>query len=56
MGGYILSRLLLMSPTLNGSMAIEFGVVQFAPGGPVAQGIRTDRSGQQHHRTHFRRQ
>ncbi|WP_075216388.1 microcin C ABC transporter permease YejB [Mongoliimonas terrestris] len=37
MGAYILRRLLLMIPTLIGIMAINFVVVQFAPGGPVEQ-------------------
>jgi microcin C transport system permease protein len=35
MGAYILRRLLLIIPTMIGIMAISFGVVQFAPGGPV---------------------
>jgi microcin C transport system permease protein len=39
MGAYILRRLLLMIPTLFGIMAISFGVIQFAPGGPVEQVI-----------------
>jgi microcin C transport system permease protein len=37
MGAYILRRLLLMIPTLLGIMAINFAVIQFAPGGPVQQ-------------------
>ena len=36
---YILRRILLMIPTLFGIMAISFGVIQFAPGGPVEQVI-----------------
>lgn len=36
---YIVRRLLLMIPTLFGIMAINFIVVQFAPGGPVEQTI-----------------
>jgi microcin C transport system permease protein len=37
--GYILRRLLLIVPTLFGIIAINFVVVQFAPGGPVEQEI-----------------
>ena len=37
MGAYILRRLLLIIPTLVGIMAINFAVIQFAPGGPVEQ-------------------
>ena len=37
MGGYLLRRLLLIVPTLFGIIAINFAVVQFAPGGPVEQ-------------------
>lgn len=36
---YIIRRLLLMIPTLIGIMAINFVVVQLAPGGPVEQVI-----------------
>lgn len=39
MGAYILRRLLLMIPTLIGIMAINFVIIQFAPGGPVEQVI-----------------
>lgn len=39
MGAYILRRLLLMIPTLIGVMAINFAIIQFAPGGPVEQVI-----------------
>ena len=35
MFAYILSRLLLIIPTLLGIMVINFTVIQFAPGGPV---------------------
>lgn len=35
MAAYILRRLLLIIPTLLGIMAINFAVIQFAPGGPV---------------------
>ena len=35
MGAYLLRRLLLVIPTLVGIIAINFAVVQFAPGGPV---------------------
>ena len=35
--GYLLRRLLLVIPTLFGIIAINFVVVQFAPGGPVEQ-------------------
>jgi len=37
--GYLLRRLLLVIPTLIGIIAINFAVVQFAPGGPVEQMI-----------------
>tara|TARA_B100001971_G_C18195010_1_gene540931 strand:- start:283 stop:1368 length:1086 start_codon:yes stop_codon:yes gene_type:complete len=37
LGAYILRRILLMIPTLLGIMAINFAVIQFAPGGPVQQ-------------------
>ncbi len=37
MGAYLLRRLLLVIPTLLGIIAINFVVVQFAPGGPVEQ-------------------
>ncbi len=37
MTGYLLRRLLLVIPTLFGIIAINFVVVQFAPGGPVEQ-------------------
>src|ERR1035437_275767 len=39
MGAYLLRRLLLVVPTLFGIIAINFVVVQFAPGGPVEQMI-----------------
>ena len=39
MAGYLLRRLLLVIPTLFGIIAINFVVVQFAPGGPVEQMI-----------------
>ena len=37
MTAYILRRLLLVVPTLFGIIAINFAVIQFAPGGPVEQ-------------------
>ncbi len=37
MGAYLLRRLILVIPTLFGIIAINFFVVQFAPGGPVEQ-------------------
>ncbi len=37
MTAYLLRRLLLVIPTLFGIIAINFAVVQFAPGGPVEQ-------------------
>ena len=37
MTGYLLRRLLLVIPTLFGIIAINFVVIQFAPGGPVEQ-------------------
>ena len=39
MGAYLLRRLLLLVPTLFGIIAINFAVVQFAPGGPVEQAV-----------------
>lgn len=39
MTGYLLRRLLLVIPTLLGIIAINFAVIQFAPGGPVEQMI-----------------
>ncbi|GAA0786526.1 microcin C ABC transporter permease YejB [Roseibium denhamense] len=39
MGAYVLRRLLLMIPTLVGIMAINFIIIQFAPGGPVERVI-----------------
>ncbi len=39
MGAYILRRLLLMIPTLVGIMAINFVIIQFAPGGPIERVI-----------------
>lgn len=39
MGAYLLRRALLVVPTLLGIIAINFAVVQFAPGGPVEQMI-----------------
>ncbi|MEE4281424.1 MAG: microcin ABC transporter permease, partial [Pseudomonadales bacterium] len=39
MGRYLLKRLLLIIPTLFGIIAINFVIVQFAPGGPVEQAI-----------------
>jgi microcin C transport system permease protein len=39
MAAYLLRRLLLVIPTLFGIIAINFFVVQFAPGGPVEQMI-----------------
>ncbi|MDH5490176.1 MAG: microcin ABC transporter permease, partial [Rhodospirillaceae bacterium] len=35
MSAYIIRRLLLIIPTLFGIMAINFIIVQAAPGGPV---------------------
>ena len=37
MTGYLIRRLVLVIPTLFGIIAINFVVVQFAPGGPVEQ-------------------
>ncbi|MEM7546978.1 MAG: microcin C ABC transporter permease YejB [Pseudomonadota bacterium] len=39
MASYILRRLILIIPTLLGIMAINFAIIQFAPGGPVEQVI-----------------
>ncbi|MEM7743363.1 MAG: microcin C ABC transporter permease YejB [Pseudomonadota bacterium] len=37
MAAYILRRILLIVPTLLGIMLLNFGIIQFAPGGPVEQ-------------------
>ncbi len=39
MASYLLRRLLLLVPTLFGIIAINFAIVQFAPGGPVEQAM-----------------
>jgi len=39
MGAYLIKRLLLVIPTLVLIMALNFVVIQFAPGGPVEQAI-----------------
>ena len=39
MAAYLLRRLLLVIPTLFGIIAINFAVIQFAPGGPVDEMI-----------------
>ena len=44
-GAYLLRRLLLMVPTLFGIIAINFAIVQFAPGGPVEQAVAEARGG-----------
>jgi len=44
-GGYLLRRLALLVPTLLGIIAINFAVVQFAPGGPVEQAVAEARGG-----------
>jgi microcin C transport system permease protein len=35
MATYLLKRILLIFPTLFGIMLISFGIIQFAPGGPI---------------------
>ena len=45
MGAYLLRRLLLLIPTLLGIIAINFAIVQFAPGGPVEQAVAEARGG-----------
>ena len=45
MTAYLIRRLLLLVPTLLGIIAINFAVVQFAPGGPVEQAIAEARGG-----------
>ena len=45
MAAYLLRRILLLIPTLLGIIAINFAVVQFAPGGPVEQAIAEARGG-----------
>jgi microcin C transport system permease protein len=37
MAAYLLRRLILVIPTLFGIIAINFAIIQFAPGGPVEQ-------------------
>jgi len=37
MGAYLIRRLVLVIPTLFGIIAINFVIIQFAPGGPVEQ-------------------
>jgi microcin C transport system permease protein len=37
MAGYLIRRLILVIPTLFGIIAINFVIIQFAPGGPVEQ-------------------
>ena len=37
MGAYLLRRLILIIPTLLGIMALNFFIIQVAPGGPVEQ-------------------
>jgi len=44
-GAYLLRRLALLVPTLLGIIAINFAVVQFAPGGPVEQAVAEARGG-----------
>jgi len=39
MAAYLVRRLLLVIPTLFGIIAINFAIIQFAPGGPVEQMI-----------------
>lgn len=39
MAAYLLKRILLIIPTMLGIMLISFGIVQFAPGGPVERVI-----------------
>jgi microcin C transport system permease protein len=39
MATYLLKRILLIIPTLFGIMLISFGIIQFAPGGPVERVI-----------------
>lgn len=45
MASYLLRRLILLLPTLLGIIAINFFVIQFAPGGPVEQAIAEARGG-----------
>ncbi len=37
MAAYLIRRLILVIPTLFGIIAINFVIIQFAPGGPVEQ-------------------
>ncbi|MDY0359858.1 MAG: microcin C ABC transporter permease YejB [Desulforegulaceae bacterium] len=46
MGAYILRRLFLLVPTLIGIIAVNFFIIQAAPGGPVEQMIAKLESGQ----------
>ena len=45
MRSYLFRRLLLVVPTLLGIIAINFAIVQFAPGGPVEQALAEARGG-----------
>ena len=47
MAAYILRRLLLIIPTLLGIMLLNFGIVQFAPGGPVERMVMQIEDGAQ---------
>jgi microcin C transport system permease protein len=46
---YLLKRILLMVPTLFGIIAINFAVVQFAPGGPIETLIAKVKTQSMHH-------
>jgi len=39
MAAYLIRRLILVIPTLFGIIAINFVIIQFAPGGPVEQAL-----------------
>jgi microcin C transport system permease protein len=39
MAAYLIRRLILVIPTLFGIIAINFAIIQFAPGGPVEQAL-----------------
>ena len=45
MFAYLLTRLLLMIPTLLGVLLLTFAVIQFVPGGPVEQYLAEARAG-----------
>ncbi len=45
MAAYLLRRLILLVPTLLGIIALNFFIIQFAPGGPVEQALAEAKGG-----------